>query len=251
MAQYKMIIDTEKCMNCGACIVGCQQRNATTYGHRRNWVREIKDDKKPGGKVFQPGGCMQCAEPLCVDACPTRATYKDADGVIVVDKTRCIGCGACVAACPYGARYRDERLGVADKCDYCATTRPLGMAPACVQLCPTKARVFGDLSKPDDPVAKLAGAANLSVVESTAVPTKPTLAYIGDPGDKVWPSDAKLPLPIALMGPLATGVRWLGGLSLLGIVGVFLKNLAAPADENKHAPEEKSKGADAGKGGQQ
>ncbi|HIV65608.1 MAG TPA: 4Fe-4S dicluster domain-containing protein, partial [Candidatus Mailhella excrementigallinarum] len=87
MSRYVMVIDATKCMNCKACLVACQQRNHVPLGHARNWVRQTPDVSSPLGFAFQPGACMHCDKPLCVDACPTHATYKADDGSVVIDKS--------------------------------------------------------------------------------------------------------------------------------------------------------------------
>ena len=104
---------------------------------------------------FQPGQCMQCDTPSCVAACPVDATYKQADGLVVIDPMKCIGCGNCVTACPYGARYRDPGTRRADKCDFCEHRLKRGEEPACVVTCPTKARTFGDLNDPNSEVSRM------------------------------------------------------------------------------------------------
>jgi molybdopterin-containing oxidoreductase family iron-sulfur binding subunit len=124
---------------------------------------------------------MHCDNPLCVEACPTGATIKQIeDGIVTIDPTKCMGCKACMAACPYGARYfydgvkeyfpgqgltSFEHLGlqkhgviaVVQKCDFCLSTRRLeeGREPACVEVCMTHARYFGDLSDPNSEVSLL------------------------------------------------------------------------------------------------
>ena len=93
MSRYIMAIDANKCINCKACVLACQQRNGTPYGHSRNWVRETPDKLSLLGTAYQPGACMHCDHPLCVEACPTHATYKADDGSVGIDPERCIGCG--------------------------------------------------------------------------------------------------------------------------------------------------------------
>ena len=133
MSRYIMAIDANKCINCKACVLACQQRNGTPYGHSRNWVRETPDKLSLLGTAYQPGACMHCDHPLCVEACPTHATYKADDGSVGIDPERCIGCGGCIEACPYGARYKHPVTGRADKCDYCRRATP-GQVPACAQV---------------------------------------------------------------------------------------------------------------------
>ena len=226
-----MAIDANKCMNCKACVIACQQRNSVPYIHNRNWVKAVSVPAAPSGWHYQPGGCMQCDKPQCVDACPTGATYKGDDGVVYVDPGKCIGCGCCITACPYDARYKDiTRGGIVDKCDYCLSSRQRGLAPACVSICPTKARVFGDADDPDSEVSKLLAANkdNLVYVKASQVDTEPTLVYIGQTTPTDWPRNAEIPAPIKGMGVASTAVSWLGGLCLLGI-GV--RQLIRPSDK--------------------
>jgi Fe-S-cluster-containing dehydrogenase component len=227
-------------MNCRACILACQQRNGVPYGCARNW---IKAHYTAGGEAlaplygwhFQPGGCMQCDEPLCVKACPTKATYKGKDGVVHVDENRCIGCSSCIAACPYQARFKHPVYGIADKCDYCLEGREHGLEPACVHVCPTRARIFGDADDPSSKVAKAIAefkAENaLSYVESRESPTRPSLAYLGHTQPVDWPRRAELPPVLAAMGPVSTAIKWLGGLTLLGVTGVFIKQFIMPSED--------------------
>lgn len=227
MSRYVMAIDAAKCLNCKACILACQQRNGVPYEHARNWVRETPDRAALLGVGFQPGACMHCDEPRCVAACPTLATYKAEDGSVVIDHDRCIGCGGCIEACPYGARYRNPLTGTADKCDYCRSATP-GQTPACVQVCPVHCRTFGDASNPDDPVAhELAAHTPVHVVPKGGA--KPTLTYL-TPTPTDWPQDKAVPPALAAVGPLSTLVGIFGGLSLFGVIGVFVKQLFLPSD---------------------
>lgn len=143
-------------------------------------------------------------------------------------------------ACPYQARHIDPARRVVDKCDYCASSRAEGMEPACVSVCTTRARVFGDVDDPQSPVSKALGSHKVTFVEAENAPTKPTLAYLNDVTDKHWPK-AESAGPVGFMGTVATGVRWLGALSLFGVVGVGLRQLIRPTGEASH--EEKRKGS--------
>jgi len=229
MSRYIMAIDANKCINCKACVLACQQRNGTPYGHSRNWVRETPDKLSLLGTAYQPGACMHCDHPLCVEACPTHAAD---DGSVGIDPERCIGCGGCIEACPYGARYKHPVTGRADKCDYCRRATP-GQVPACVQMCPVRCRVFGDADNPDDPVARaLAGNRHVYVVPPD-FDAKPTLAYLNGTTPTDWPRRKDMPPALAAIGPLSSVVKAFGGLALFGVIGVFVKQLFWPSDSGK------------------
>jgi Fe-S-cluster-containing dehydrogenase component len=161
--QLAMVIDSSSCIDCKACMMACKIENSVSEGHWRNWVKEQEPDFDDRGRLtgagpghFQPGNCMHCDKPICVQACPTGATYKDPkDGTVMVNEELCIGCGSCIPACPYGARYRHVERKKVDKCDFCECRRDKGDLPACVVTCPTKARVFGDMNDPESDVYRL------------------------------------------------------------------------------------------------
>ena len=122
------------------------------------------------GKYYLPVQCMQCDNPPCVKACPVEATWKESDGIVVVDYDWCIGCRYCMAACPYSARFfnwtrpelaagkinpntnylgnRPRPVGVVEKCHFCTQRTRNGQQPACQTACPTGARIFGNLLDP-------------------------------------------------------------------------------------------------------
>jgi len=190
--KWAMIIDTFRCYDCKACMIACKVENEVPKGAWRNWVRHT------GGETgkrtqFQPGQCMQCDEPACVAACPVGATYKQADGLVVIDPAKCIGCGNCVAACPYDARYRNGSTRIADKCDFCEHRLQRGEQPACVETCPTTARVFGDLNDPDSRISQLMKKEKLVRVINPMVNTKPNIYYFAGTNPMDWPREPTLP----------------------------------------------------------
>lgn len=227
-----MAVDPSRCTNCMACVMACKVNNQVDPEQSRNWVRVQAADGRKSGLAFQPGACMHCAEPLCVRACPTKATYQDKDGSIQVDRSICIACGSCVRACPYDARFISKTARHVDKCDYCRDSLvPLGLEPACVGVCPTRARVFGDIDQPGSAIALALQSHSPSYVESKETPTRPTLAYLTPPEDKHWPRKAQIPAFAALMAPVALAGRWLGGLALFGVAAVFVRQLIAPTEK--------------------
>ena len=141
--------------------------------------------------------CNHCDNPPCVRACPTRATFKNKDGIVAMDYHRCIGCRFCMAACPYGMRsfnWRDPRpaidkhtmnnefptrmRGVVEKCNFCAERIGLGKQPACVEVCGgSKAIVFGNLNDPDSEIRKVLKE-NFTIQRKPSLGTHPSVFYI-------------------------------------------------------------------------
>lgn len=218
MSRPIMLINSHICMNCKACIVACQQRNNVPYGHARNWIRETPSPGAPLGLAFQPGGCMHCQDAPCVQACPTAATYRAADGTVRTDQHRCIGCGACVTACPYSARFLHPHKNVADKCDYCGNGDP-----ACVAVCPSGCRIFGDADDPDSPVSQaLKNQAPFYLTPENCNP-RPSLAYLGATTPTKLQPFHKPAEPIDMLTPLSQGLSWVGGITLVLLAGVMGK----------------------------
>ena len=109
--------------------------------------------------------------------CPTGASYRGANGVVLINADDCIGCRYCIEACPYGARYFDEESGTVDKCTFCSQRVEQGLEPACVATCPTRTRVFGDLDDPSNTVARLVASGRVEVRLPDAG-TKPKVYYL-------------------------------------------------------------------------
>jgi len=174
---YAMGIKVDRCIGCGRCVDACKRENNVPDApfYFRTWIEryiETEDgqtmvDSPNGGKdgfkapvsdkkifktFFVPKICNQCNKPPCVQVCPVGATYKTDDGVILVDSQYCIGCRYCIQACPYGMRYIHPTKRVADKCTFCYHRVVKGLLPACVEVCPTQARIFGDLKSKASPV---------------------------------------------------------------------------------------------------
>jgi len=183
-------IDATKCIGCLRCVKACKEENdvARDANHFRTWVeryvylegeeKPLVDsqadpqniaaagteadyrfdnrykDKKGTKSFFIPKMCNHCEHPACVQVCPVGATFKSEDGVVLIDHEYCIGCRYCIQACPYGARLFIEDMGVSDKCTWCYHRITKGLQPACVEVCPTHTRVFGDLNDASSPVSK-------------------------------------------------------------------------------------------------
>lgn len=111
MAKWGMVIDLEKCTGCQACTAACQMENNRQPGESWQDVLFYEEGEHPSGQLsWLPRPCMHCENPSCMHACPTKATYKTEDGIVLIDWDRCIGCKYCMLACPYGVRFfSDER----------------------------------------------------------------------------------------------------------------------------------------------
>jgi len=170
--KYSMVIDTRRCVGCNACTAACKIDNATGFGVDYGRVLELEVGQFPDvSKVYLPILCMQCEDPECLKVCPTGATFKTEEGIVLIDKEKCMGCRYCVVACPYMARFfyddsgkpsdlprmdsEDERNGTVEKCDFCIDRVRDGQNPACVDACPYQARIFGDADDPNSEVHKL------------------------------------------------------------------------------------------------
>jgi len=181
MSKYAMAIDMNRCITCHACEVACRSYYDVPVPSYRNWVHELPaqgvyPDIK---KTSYVGLCNHCDDSPCTQACPTGATYKREDGVVVVDKDLCIGCSLCIEACPYGARYLDPVTNKVDKCDFCIDRVEEGLEPVCVETCIGQARIFGDLDDPASEVSKLVAAGAVPLI-STEVNVGPNVYYKDD-----------------------------------------------------------------------
>jgi Fe-S-cluster-containing dehydrogenase component len=173
-----LVIDLDTCVGCHACVANCKEWNTGGYpapltdqapygaGVDGAWLNRVHTyevtDACGERTIHFPKSCLHCEEPLCVTVCPTGASYKRAaDGIVLVDESRCMGCGLCAWACAYGAREMDMGVGVMKKCTLCVdriyneTLDPADRVPACVAACPAGARHFGDIGDESSPVGKL------------------------------------------------------------------------------------------------
>jgi tetrathionate reductase subunit B len=241
--QLAMVIDAAKCIDCKGCVAACKVANDVPAGQSRNWIKHAEVAAVPGvahGPArFQPGACMHCENPTCVAACPTGATYRDPEsGEVVIDDALCIGCGNCIPACPYHARYRNAVTRKADKCNYCPERRAAGLPPACVDTCPTKARVFGDINDPASAAGALYRRNRERLTRVAAVTdTKPNMYYIGDPGPGAWGGEAVVPASMVAMkesAPFIKGVVALSGLGVLAMLGRQLFAGSGDAHDTEH-----------------
>jgi molybdopterin-containing oxidoreductase family iron-sulfur binding subunit len=188
--QFGYALNLSVCIGCRKCAEACHIENNHDRPSNQSYIRVLEmqqgsmdmekgdatyDHPVPApGKFYMPVQCQQCANPPCVKVCPVQATWKEPDGIVVVDYNWCIGCRYCEAACPYHARRfnwqkpqipaaeinpdqgllsnRIRPQGVVEKCTFCLHRTREGRLPACLEACPTGARVFGDLSDPSSEI---------------------------------------------------------------------------------------------------
>ncbi len=183
---WGMVIDLSKCIGCDYCVWACQATNDTADDMR--WNIHVEDVTPLGDTFHVTRPCLHCRHAPCTEVCPVGATYVRADGLVIMDYDKCIGCRYCQTACPYGARSfnftertdANQRVpewntpevprrprGVVEKCTFCRHRIDAGLAaglmpgideaatPACINVCPVNARFFGDLNDPLSPVSRM------------------------------------------------------------------------------------------------
>jgi tetrathionate reductase subunit B len=155
-----------------------QKEPVQLYEGEREDVYQDIDSADIEKAFFVPKLCNQCANPPCVQVCPVGATYQTPDGVALVDRSWCIGCGYCIMACPYGARFFNPHYRTAEKCTFCYHRITKGLPPACVQACPFGARQIGNMKDSSDPVTRAILTERVAVLKSE-FGTKPQAYYIG------------------------------------------------------------------------
>jgi Fe-S-cluster-containing dehydrogenase component len=189
-------LDLSRCIGCRRCVYACvKENNQSRKNPQIQWIRVLQMDKEHGvalnhatpyydpekvpepGHFYMPVQCQQCRHPPCTKVCPVKATWKEPDGIVVIDYDWCIGCRCCTAACPYGARKfnwaepnlpaaemnpvtdylgnRPRPMGVVEKCTFCLQRSRSGRYPACVEICPVGARKFGNLLDPESEIRQV------------------------------------------------------------------------------------------------
>jgi Fe-S-cluster-containing dehydrogenase component len=179
LQRWVKVLDQDKCIGCHACTTACKSENEVPLGVTRTYVKSAEVGTFPQvRRAFQVTRCNQCADAPCVAACPTKAMYRRADGIVDFDKSACIGCKACIAACPYDAIFINPEDNSAEKCNLCAHRLDIGLEPACVTVCPTEAILVGDLNDPGSKVAQIVNREAVTV-RRPEKGTRPGLFYKG------------------------------------------------------------------------
>lgn len=179
MSTFAWVIDQTSCIGCHACTTACKQENDVPLGVNRTWVKYVETGTFPQTRrQMAVLRCNHCAEPPCVEVCPTSAMFRRPDGIVDFDTSRCIGCKACLQACPYDAIYIDPQEHVAEKCNFCAHRVDRGLLPACVVVCPTESLTFGDLDDPGSRASRLVSS-RPTTVRRPEQGTGPKAFYLG------------------------------------------------------------------------
>lgn len=200
--RWGMVIDLTKCpSSCTACLDACREENNVAFHGNEDWdihwIRKVQIKSTESAVEVEksvPLVCNHCDHPPCAQVCPVKATYKRADGIVLVDHHRCIGCRYCIIACPYNARYFNFKEneewpnkkypkrshGVAESCNLCAHLLDEGKQPACVAACQkgTGALLVGDLNDPGSEVSRLIAGHPVKRLRAD-LGTEPKVYYIG------------------------------------------------------------------------
>lgn len=150
MTNFGMLFNRALCFGCNACVVSCQIEYNTSVPNKFNSVDLSINGNYPNTALtFTPKLCNQCDDAPCIPSCPVTAISKRVDGIVAIDRAKCVGCAICVTKCPYKAVHIDN-AGRASKCEFCFDRRALNeSAPYCVKDCPTKARKLVNLVSQD------------------------------------------------------------------------------------------------------
>ena len=218
--QFAYALDIARCVGCRRCVYACVEENNQSRDPQIHWIRVLEMDKDRGvdfahadayydaetvpreGHFYLPVACQQCEDPSCVKSCPVEATWKEPDGIVVIDYDWCIGCRCCISACPYGARHfnwsepqvpaeeinpkthllgnRPRPKGVVEKCTFCIHRVRDGRYPACVEVCPVGARKFGNVLDPNSEIREVLRSKRVFVLKNE-LQTFPRFFYFFGP----------------------------------------------------------------------
>jgi len=194
LATYGFAIDLRKCIGCHACTIACKVEHQIPVGVNRCWVKTVEKGTFPDTRrQFFPVLCNQCEDAPCVTICPTNTLFKRRDGIVDFNHASCIGCRACMEACPYDQLFIDPNTHTAEKCNFCANRVENKLQPACVSVCPTECRIFGDLDDPASEVSQIFQR-EAFMVRKPEKGTGPKVLYLGASESVIRPEASVRPL---------------------------------------------------------
>jgi molybdopterin-containing oxidoreductase family iron-sulfur binding subunit len=217
--EFVYCLNLTRCIGCRKCVHACVAENNQSCNPEIQYIRVLKMphgslDMEKGdhnyapssvpekGFFYMPVQCQQCKNPPCVKVCPVKATWQEPDGITVIDYDWCIGCRYCEAACPYFARRfnftrpsipkerlnpnmsylgnRPRKQGVMEKCHFCIQRTRAGKYPACLEVCPTGARKFGNILDPNSEVSSILRTKRVFIQLKEEIGTSPRFFYYFD-----------------------------------------------------------------------
>lgn len=210
-ARFGMVIDVKACVGCRECVYACMKENNIGRDSGFAYIKVLEmeagtlelesatADYEKGGaedRWYMPVQCMHCEHPPCVYGCPVKATWREPDGIVVIDYDKCIACRNCMVTCPYFARHfnwaephvpknevnpkvpLEQKAGVVEKCTFCIHRTRNGKVTRCTEVCPVGARKFGDLSDPDSEVSQMLKTRRAFRLKEE-LGTEPVIWYVG------------------------------------------------------------------------
>ncbi len=217
--EFCYALNLSRCIGCRKCVHACVNENNQSRNPEIQYIRVLKmphgtfdlekgdhnyqPEKVPEkGFFYMPIQCQQCHNPPCVKVCPVHATWQETDGITVIDYDWCIGCRYCEAACPYWARRfnftkpnipadrlnpnmsylgnRPRRQGVMEKCHFCIQRTRDGRYPACLEVCPTGSRKFGNVLDPNSEISQILRTKRVFMQLKEDIGTNPRFFYYFD-----------------------------------------------------------------------
>lgn len=175
--QLAFYFEQQHCVGCNTCSIACKDKNNLEAGENFRKTYEVS-----GGNYVKKGkaiihdvyafwisvSCNHCIDPICIKKCPTGAIKKrDEDGIVQIEKDKCVGCTSCIRSCPYEVIAYDSAKKKASKCDFCLDLIEKGKEPVCVSACPMRALGYGELNKLQQEYGKISETEGLPSCEIT------------------------------------------------------------------------------------
>jgi Fe-S-cluster-containing dehydrogenase component len=189
--QFGMVMDLNRCTGCNACIIACKQENdlppkldavpgSVGFSFIRVECIGPQGEYPELSMYYRPIPCMHCTHPPCIEVCPTEAISKRDDGIVLIDPDACTACEACLDECPYNVICMDSAQAVARKCTFCVDRIDRGQPPACVAACNAGAMMFGNLTDPNDDIARVINTGHDDCfILKPEMETRPAVYYLG------------------------------------------------------------------------